>query len=172
MAEFQSEGLQALMREGLPAGMFDFPLRNDTAPRAVFPAGQLHLEAIATGARALEKATLWPFMVMLRYRLNGAVVNVCRVVESPASESPLGDDLLPAGAELLRSDVMPAARFGDMGEPARYRYEAEYRVFLLWRLAKALGKPVDQLQPGVDIDATLMDKRVSRWLRGEGSVAA
>lgn len=54
MADVQDTGLRALMRDGFP-----YPLRNDDAPRAVYPAGlsmQEEMQSIASAIKAREAA--------------------------------------------------------------------------------------------------------------------
>lgn len=142
-----------------------YPPRSDNAPRAVWPQGLDHLTAIA---RAIDRATLWPFVITLRYRgADGQATLLREVVERPAGVAPLGMDLLPADAlELFRADVLPASRFDDMTPHVRGLYAAEYRAYLMWRKAKALGKAVAELKPWTDYDPISDDGRVHRWVGG------
>lgn len=160
--EAKNDGLQALMRDGLVVQGIA-PFRADDKPRAVWPQGLDHLTAIA---KAIDRATLWPFVATLVYRLNGQVTTERKVVEAPASERPEGEDLIPAGAEYLRADVMPAARFDDMRASVRGNYTAEYRAYLMWCKAKSKGKTVAQLVAWEDYDPISTDGRVHRWTQG------
>lgn len=164
-------GLQALERDGLAIEGIA-PFRADDKPRAAWPSGLPHLELIAAGARALEKATLWPFVVTVTYRQAGQVSTLRTVVQRAASNPPHGDDVLPADAEFMRADVLPAMRFADMAVGLRSRYAAEYKAFLMWRKGRAIGKSVDALVPWVEYDPVMIDAEVYRWTRGESAVTA
>lgn len=167
----REEGLQALMRDGLAIEGIA-PLRSDDKPRAVWPAGLPHLELISAGAIALEKATLWPFVVTVTYRQGGQVSMQRTVVQRAASNPPQGEDVLPADAEFMRADVLPAIRFADMAPGLRSRYAVEYRTFLLWRKAQALGKSAEALVSWTDYDPVSIDAAVYRWACGESAVTA
>lgn len=130
---------------------------------------------------ALEKATLHPFIVELRYRprvsyhdgssqieYDGAYELIRQVVQAPLSEPPRGEDYVPENAVpgSLRADVFPCVRFDDMPMQVRANYTAAYGQFLLWRKAWSMQKPVAALVPWTDYSPITIDESVQRWARG------
>lgn len=116
-------------------------------------------------SRTLENATLWPWVLKLTYTLHGGQVTSTHIVESVIAQPPNELEFLPDGAEAVTADVFPASRFDDMPLPTRARYAPQYRAFLLWRAAKAIGKQVADMRPWVDYDPVGKDERVQSWLR-------
>jgi hypothetical protein len=120
-------------------------------------------------AQAIDRATLWPFVVTVEYiKADGAREQRAHIVQRAMHDAPDGFDLVPADAELLRVDAFPATRFDEMSAATRDRYRAEYKAFLMWRRAHAMGKAVADLVPWVDYDAVHMDESVLRWAFGPG----
>lgn len=120
--------------------------------------------ALALG-RKLENATLWPWVLKLTYTLHGGQVTSTHIVESAVSQPPNELEFLPDGAESVTADVFPASRFDAMSLATRPRYAPQYRAFLLWRAAKAIGKQPCDMRPWVDYDPCGKDERVQSWLR-------
>ena len=123
------------------------------------------LVAALTLSRTLENATLWPWVLKLTYTLAGGQVTSTHIVESSVRQPPNELEYLPAGAEAVTADVFPASRFDDMPLPTRARYAPQYRAFLLWRAAKAIGKRPEDMRAWVDYDPVGKDDRVQSWLR-------
>lgn len=123
------------------------------------------LAAALTLSRTLENATLWPWVLKLTYTLHGGQVTSTHIVESAVRQPPNELEYLPAGAEQVTADVFPASRFDDMPLPTRARYAPQYRAFLLWRKAKAMGRSVNDMRPWSDFDPVAHDERVTRWIR-------
>jgi hypothetical protein len=123
--------------------------------------------AAAQAAQAIDRATLWPFVVKVEYiKADGSREQRTHVVQRAMHDAPDGIDLVPADAELLRVDAFPATRFNDMSAATRDKYRDQYKAFLLWRKAHALGKSVAALVPWVDYDAVHVDESVLRWAHG------
>lgn len=126
---------------------------------------QAALAAALTLSRTLENATLWPWVLKLTYTLAGGQVTSTHIVESSVRQPPNELEYLPAGAEAVTADVFPASRFDDMPLPTRARYAPQYRAFLLWRAAKAIGKRPEDMRAWVDYCPVGKDDRVQSWLR-------
>lgn len=126
---------------------------------------QAALAAALTLSRTLENATLWPWVLRLTYTYQGGQVTSTHIVESAVRQPPNELDYLPAGAEAVTADVFPASRFDDMPVASRPRYAPQYRAFLLWRAAKAIGKRPEDMRAWVDYDPVGKDDRVQSWLR-------
>lgn len=130
-----------------------------------------HYEALAVQAQALalsrtiERATVWPWVITLRYTLDGQRQQSVHIVQSAAVSPPDELQFVPDGAENLVADVFPASRFDDMALPTRPNYVQQYRAFLMWRAAHAIGRKPDDMRPWVDYDPIGKDERVSNWLR-------
>jgi hypothetical protein len=131
--------------------------------------------AAARGAQAIERATLWPWIVTVGYSVTTVADDGARVtrygqrtevVQSTLAEIPDATALMPEGADFLRADVFPATRFDDMSAETREKYRTHYQAFLMWRRAHALGKTVADLVPWVDYDAVFIDESVQRWAFG------
>ncbi|XVJ69917.1 MAG: hypothetical protein HEQ39_09850 [Rhizobacter sp.] len=123
--------------------------------------------ASVQSAQAIDRATLWPFVVVVEYiKADGKREQRTHIVQRAMHDAPDGIDLVPADAELLRVDAFPATRFDDMSAATRDKYRDQYKAFLLWRKAHALGKPVEALVPWQDYDAVHMDESVLRWAYG------
>ncbi len=134
--------------------------------RAVAHYSMLAVQAQALKlSRALEHATLWPWVITLRYTLDGQRQESVHIVQSTVGNPPDELQFLPAGAENVAADVFPASRFDDMAAAVRQNYGRQYRAFLMWRAARAIGKPVADMQPWADFDPIGHDDRVSNWLR-------
>jgi len=128
---------------------------------------QAALAAALNLSRTLENATLWPWVLKLTYTLAGGQVTSTHIVESAVRQPPNELEYLPAGAEQVTADVFPASRFDDMPLEVRPRYAPQYRAFLLWRAAKAIGKKPEDMRPWVDYDVVHLDDRVTRWTRAD-----
>lgn len=129
------------------------------------PVGDLAAVAANAGA-VLARCTVYPWMVVVTYRdAAGNVAMVRQVVEGLLSEPPCATGYVPEGGELMRADIFPATRFEDMNDTGRARYRPEYRAFLMWRKAKALGKAVAQMVPWTEYDPILIDETVERWVK-------
>lgn len=126
---------------------------------------QAALAAALNLSRTLENVTLWPWVLKLTYTLAGGQVTSTHIVESAVRQPPNEMDYLPAGAECVTADVFPASRFDDMALGNRPRYAPQYRAFLLWRAAKAIGKKPEDMRPWVDYDVVAIDNDVQSWLR-------
>ena len=126
---------------------------------------QAALAAALTISRTLENVTLWPWVLRLTYTYQGGQVTSTHIVESAVRQPPNELEYLPAGAEQVTADVFPASRFDDMPVASRPRYAPQYRAFLLWRAAKAIGKRPEDMRPWVDYDPCGKDDRVQSWLR-------
>lgn len=132
----------------------------DTVARAAF--GGLALAVIGT---AVDRATLHPWVIETCWsRVAGCAQRTITVVQAPISAPPEAQDLVPDDAEVLRVDVFPATRFNDMRAGVRERYRDHYRAFLLWRVARAHGKTIEQMLPEADASVS---ERVDRWARPE-----
>jgi len=116
-------------------------------------------------SRSLENVTLWPWVLKLTYTLAGGQVTSTHIVESAVRQPPNELEYLPAGAEQVTADVFPASGFDDMPLASRPRYAPQYRAFLLWRAAKAIGKKPEDMRPWVDYHPVGKDDRVQSWLR-------
>ena len=140
--------------------------QTDTKARAV--AHYTHQAALAKAlelSRALDNATLWPWVITLRYTLNGERQQSVHIVQSTAGNPPDELQFVPDGAENVGADVFPASRFDDMDLAVRTNYAPQYRAFLMWRAAKAIGKRPEDMRPWVDFDPIGNDERVQSWLR-------
>jgi hypothetical protein len=89
-------------------------------------------------------------------------VKVTHVINSCAAPDDL-IDLLPDTAEILRSDVFPASKFGSMDESTRYRYKQQYGAYLMWLKACALEMPVGDLRAWTHYDPIFINEQVQRW---------
>ena len=140
--------------------------QTDTKSRAV--EHYTHQAALAKAlelSRALENATLWPWVITLRYTFDGQRQQSVHIVQSTAGNPPDELQLVPDGAENVGADVFPASRFDDMALATRTNYAPQYRAFLMWRAAKAIGRTVADMRPWVDFDPIGNDERVQSWLR-------
>jgi len=126
---------------------------------------QAALAAALSAAKTLQHATLWPWVITLRFTLDGAQMTSTHIVQSTVGNPPDELQFLPAGAEDVFADVFPASRFDDMPLEVRPRYASQYRAFLMWRAAKAIGRPVADMRPWVDFDPIGKHERVESWLR-------
>lgn len=116
-------------------------------------------------AHYTEQAALAVWVLRLTYTLKGGQVTSTHIIESGVRQPPNELEYLPAGAEQVTADVFPASRFDDMPVASRPRYAPQYRAFLLWRAAKAIGKRPEDMRPWVDYDPCGKDDRVQSWLR-------
>ena len=124
----------------------------------------LLLHPLSTAA-LIERATLYPWIVQYSYSTTpGIGMFGLLVVQAPMHKPPRAEDLMPAGATLLREDTFPAMRFEDMSQGRREHYRAHYRAFLMWRKAHALGKAVADMAPWTDYDPCHLDENVERWV--------
>lgn len=122
-------------------------------------------DAAVNSARAVESVTLYPFIVTLRYTLDGKPQRDVHVIESTMSKRPDGFDLLPKQAENIAADVFPASRFDDMPSSTRQNYSGQYRQYLTWRAARAFGMSIPDLWATKSLDYVELDERVQNWLR-------
>ncbi len=119
--------------------------------------------ALGVIAGAIERATVHPWIVEACWsRVENCAQRTIVVVQAPLSEHPEAEDHIPAGARFLRGDVFPAMRFEDFGPAQRERYRDHYRAFLLWRVARAHGKTVDEILPQAEGSVR---ERVERWVK-------
>ena len=116
-------------------------------------------------AHYTKQAALAVWVLRLTYTYQGGQVTSTHIVESAVRQPPNELEYLPAGAEQVTADVFPASRFDDMPVASRPRYAPQYRAFLLWRAAKAIGKRPEDMRPWVDYDPCGKDDRVQSWLR-------
>lgn len=121
-------------------------------------------------SRAVEhythQAALAVWVLRLTYTLHGGQVTSTHIVESAVRQPPNELEYLPAGAEAVTADVFPASRFDDMRDQStRARYAPQYRAWLIWRAAKAIGKKPEDMRAWVDFDPCGKDDRVQSWLR-------
>ena len=87
------------------------------------------------------------------------------IVQAPMTQPPEIDDHLPEGAVPVRSMVYPVQQVLDTPPGARRGLPSDdYRLHLLWRKARALGKQRRELDPWVDYDPILIDESVERWV--------
>ena len=126
---------------------------------------QAALAAALNLSRALEDITKVAWVLRLTYTYQGGQVTSTHIVESAVRQPPSELEYMPAGAEQVTADVVPASRFDDMPLASRPRYAPQYRAFLLWRAAKAIGKKPEDMRPWVDYDPVGKDDRVQSWLR-------
>lgn len=123
--------------------------------------------AAIQSAQAIDRATLWPFVVVVEYiKADGKREQRTHVVQRAMHDAPDGIDLVPADAELLRVDAFPATRFDEMSAATRGRYREQYKEFLMWRKARSLGKARNELVPWQDFDAVETEESVLRWAYG------
>lgn len=126
-------------------------------------------QTAANAGSILAKCTVYPWLVTVTYRTPEGVTRLDRqVIEALMSEAPDPLAFVPDGCEFMRADVFPATRFDDMNDAGRARYRPEYRAYLMWRKAKALGKAVGELVPWVDVDPVLIDENAERWVKPVG----
>jgi len=116
-------------------------------------------------SRTLENITKVAWVLRLTYTYQGGQVTSTHIVESAVRQPPNELEFLPAGAEQVTADVFPASRFDDLPLPTRARYAPQYRAWLIWRAAKAIGKKPEDMRPWVDYDPVGKDDRVQSWLR-------
>lgn len=143
-------------------------------------------EQAVKNARALEVATLWPFVVQIHFRprvsyfdgtsqieYDGAFEPTLQIVQAPLGKPPEASDYIPANAVpgSVRADIFPVSRFDDMAQALRSRYTGAYREYLMWRKANALQVSRAALRPWVDYDAILIDGVVARWVNGGQNTA-
>ena len=131
---------------------------------AYFSMLAVHAPALAID-RGLQNVTVWPWVITLRYTLDGQRQQSVHIVQSTAVSPPDELQFVPEGAENLAADVFPASRFDDMAIATRTNYAPQYRAFLMWRAAHAIGKKPGDMRPWVDYDPIGKDERVSSWLR-------
>lgn len=131
--------------------------------------GAMSAQAIAEGAvraaRAVESATLWPFVVSVEYTVGGVQHARLFVVQAPSTQAPNGLEEVPADARNVSASVLPASRLTDMPLDRRMNYRRHYRAYLMWALARRLGKPVADLQCFTDFDPISIDESVESWAR-------
>lgn len=123
--------------------------------------------------RAIQACAL-PWVITIDFRFDRlaedatnfevAHERIIAVMALPVGETPEFEELLPAGATLLRFDFFMAARFDRMPVDIRDRYASQYRAYLMWRKAAAAEKGVDNLIDGHDYSSRLVDEQVSRWV--------
>lgn len=118
---------------------------------------------VLSGARAALLET-HPWVITVDFQNGERRDRVIKVEQVRVGDQPDPWDVLPIGAEALRSDVFPADRFADMRGDVRERYRAQYRAFLVWRKAWALEKPAHALVIGVDYEPARIDESVERWV--------
>lgn len=124
-------------------------------------------DQLARNARALELATLYPFVVTIHGQREGKFTVLIReVVQAPMHAPPIAEDFVPEGCVVGRADIFPASRFDDMSLQVRARYRSEYQEYLMWRKAWSLQKPRAELVPWVDYDCILLEGNVARWAKG------
>jgi hypothetical protein len=122
------------------------------------------LASLANQAAILEKCTVYPWVVAVGYHFTPGVHHLgLHITERRMSDAPDPLGFLPAGAELNRAEVLPAARLDDMPARGRERYKPHYRAYLMWRKAKAIGKQPVELQSWADYDPVLIEEDVQRW---------
>jgi hypothetical protein len=122
------------------------------------------LAGLANQAQILERATAHPWVVAVGYSFTPGVYQLgINIVERRMSDAPDPLGYLPAGAELNRYEVFPAARFDDMPASSRYKWKPHYRAYLMWRKAKAIGKQPAELQSWAEYDPVQIDEDVQRW---------
>ena len=111
------------------------------------------------------QAALAVWVLRLTYTLKGGQVTSTHIIESGVCVPPNELDYLPDDAEAVTADVFPASRFETMPLPTRARYAPQYRAWLIWRAAKAIGKKPEDMRAWVDYDPVGKDERVQSWLR-------
>ena len=126
---------------------------------------QAALAAALNLSRALENITKVAWVLRLTYTYQGSQVTSTHIVESAVRQPPNELEFLPAGAEQVTADVFPASRFDDLPLPTRARYAPQYRAWLIWRAAKAIGKRPEDMRAWVDYSPSGKDDRVQSWLR-------
>ena len=132
-------------------------------PDQISPAALAAALAPLRIASAIERATIYPYVLTADYHDGQRTITEVRVFQRPVHNPPDAPDVLPAGAKLLRCDVLPAERFNDMLRDVRPRYRRQYAAFLLWRRACSIDKSVEQMVPHVDFDPIYIDESVLRW---------
>lgn len=121
---------------------------------------------LATPVNTLAQLTAWPWVVELVYlKPDGTHERNIVVAESPLAQHPDSDALVPDDCELLRSVAIPGSRFNDMAGHVRQSHKAHYRALLFWKLAKARGVSVKDLQASNDYDPIALDEGVERWAK-------
>jgi hypothetical protein len=132
------------------------------------------LDAIKTGLdmlhpgqvqSAVERATVWPWVVDLTYRIGEQPAEcLLRIVESAGR--PDEATLLAIDAQVVRCDMQRGDRLQTMPTEARPRYRRHHIALQMWAKARALSKAVETLQPWVDYDPILIDETTERWVCG------
>jgi hypothetical protein len=123
------------------------------------------LESVANIGNALAAATLYPWIVSVRFSVGHEVREEHKVLLATLNDSPDPHDMLPDGAQMLRFDVFPATRFDTMALPSlRARHASHYRAYRVWRKARALGMTPAQLMQD-DGYAPYFAATVDRWIR-------
>lgn len=129
-------------------------------------------ELAASAGDILANCTIYPWVIIVRYvDSQGRLQIVRHIVESSLVNEPIGADLVPDGALQPHVHTFPATFFDDMSTEGRIRYRQEYKAFLMWRRAKALGKAVADLAPWADFDPIHIDESVERWVKPVGRCA-
>lgn len=98
---------------------------------------------------------------------DGQQVTTVLCTALPAGQVPEPERHVPAGAQLLRADVLPAARLDEMPVERRQRYATEYGEYLRWRLLRA--RQVLDTSVAAAMNTSLVvdnevQQAVARWL--------
>lgn len=113
-------------------------------------------------AKMIDAATARPVVVTDQW-FNGERTITRIQVHMPLPGQPIDDDV-PDDAQSWKRDVLPAHLLDTMRPENRQAYREQYRAFLMWRKAHALGMRPADLAPWVEYDPAAIDEDVLRWL--------
>lgn len=122
-------------------------------------------QAVAPSQAVIAAATVVVWVIELTYLLDDVRESTVVVERSPLAARPDGEDLIPAGAELLRAASFPAEAFRSMPAMERLKHRRHYRAYLLWCRAMDAGKKPDDMRGHVGYDPVMLDEDVERWAR-------
>jgi hypothetical protein len=122
-------------------------------------------EQVIPAQSVVAAATYVVWVVELTYLQDDVQRSTIVVDRAPLSARPQTEELLPAGAELLRAESMPVCRLRDLPVDRRHNYRRHYRAFLMWNRAQDNGMRSDDMVPHVDYDPIAIDEDLQRWVR-------
>ena len=127
-------------------------------------------EQAAAMHTVIDRAASLPYVITIRApdADNAWHCVAMQVVESAPGAIPDPLQLVPPGVDEFSVDMLPASRFEGMPVAIRQRYATQYRAYLMWRKARAIGKALKDMKPWVDHDPIDDDERVQRWLKPIG----
>lgn len=101
---------------------------------------------------AAGKRMMLTWVVTTRFAadVDADTVEVTNVVVAPARLAPIPEDFMPAGAILLRGEVLTEARLVALPAGMRERFRDRLLALLVWKRGMFLGKSVADI-PTADL---------------------